>query len=530
MSRARVSLFVLLVAASCKTQHEHRPHSESTKAASEIPTLSATVYQSALEVFVEYPALVVGRPSPLVAHFTDVRDPDAFRPVTKGRVTAILGYGPGQEDRFVASEPLRDGIFKPVVTPTKPGRAALLLLLEGEQMSGSVDIGGVEVDPTINAPIAAAREQQSDGLEAKAPVVSFLKEQQWKTRYGTALAEVRALEGAVRANGEIKAVAGKSAELSSPVAGRIPVAGQVPHIGQRVKKGQLLATVSPTTTVAATSLASVELDVSRAQAELRLAERELKRAQDLFTAKAIPEKQVDAARTTHEVATARLEAADRQLALYRSAQAGAAGGGGRAVFELRSPMDGVIFHADVTPGAVVEAGARLLAVVNSERVWLEAKVYETDVPRVERSSGASFTVAGFDREFVVDESNGKRIAVGAVVDRATRTVPVIYELDNRDGALKPGMFAKMNLFTGETVRGVAVPQSALVDDNGRAVVFVLKTGETFEKRVVRPGVRSGGFVQIADGVKVGERVVSQGAYEIKLSAATGAMPDHGHQH
>ena len=70
----------------------------------------------------------------------------------------------------------------------------------------------------------------------------------------------------------------------------------------------------------------------------------------------------------------------------------------------------------------------------------------------------------------------------------------------------------------------------MVDDNGRSTVFVMEGGESFFKRVIRPGIRSGGWVQVLDGVKDGERVVSRGAYELKLSTATGAIPEHGHQH
>ena len=69
-----------------------------------------------------------------------------------------------------------------------------------------------------------------------------------------------------------------------------------------------------------------------------------------------------------------------------------------------------------------------------------------------------------------------------------------------------------------------------LEKNGRPVAFVMDSGETYFKRALRLGVRSGGFVQVLDGVKEGERVVSRGAYEIKLSTAIGAIPEHGHQH
>jgi cobalt-zinc-cadmium efflux system membrane fusion protein len=526
----RLGYLIAAVLCSC-TEHSHsgdESHEHGKSGATkgpEVPGLSVTKYQNGLELFMEYPAFVVGQPSPLVAHFTDARDPNGFRVVKAGRVTAVLRLDDGTETQFLAEKPMRDGIFKPEVKPAKAGEATLTLKLEGPQIAGTVEVGKVTIHATVAAAVAA---------EAPEPVgekaVPFLKEQQWKTDYATALVELRVLQGGVRATGELKAVPGQAAELSAPVAGRIPIGVRVPFLGQPVKKGEVLVQVVPTSVASGSDLASVELEASRARAELGLSERELTRMQDMFAAKAIPEKQVDGARVAREVAAARLVAADRQLALYRGTQTGTAGGGNASSFELRSPVDGVVFFADVMPGAVVDVGRKLVSVVNADRLWLEAKVFESDAPRVESSPGASFTVSGFEREFTIDGQNGRRVAVGAVVDRATRTVPVIFELANSEHSLKPGMFARVTLFTGATVRGLAVPESAVVDDHGKPTVFVMEGGESFFKRAIRPGVRSGGFVQVLDGLKEGDRIVTRGAYEMKLSTATGAIPEHGHQH
>lgn len=536
LGRESLVIALALLLAACRdkeatdgTSPKHAPKGpaggHSNEAAAEAPSQVVTVYENGLELFMEYPALVVGQASPLVAHFTDARDQNAFKAVTAGKVTARLQHADGTEEVFVAERLLRDGIFKPVVTPKKAGQATLTLALEGAQVAGTVAVGKVSVHPTVAAAIAAMPEEPA----AAAPTVAFLKEAQWKTRFATAAAVERTLQGAVRANGELKAIPGQSAELSTPVAALIPVTGPVPHMGQQVKKGELLLALAPTNLASGTTEASVDLESARAQAERGLAERELRRAEEMFAAKAIPEKQVDAARIALEVATARVRAAGRERGLYRGAQVGARGQV-RGAFQMRSPLDGVIAFADVTPGAAVEAGSRLLTVVNTQRLWLEAKIYEADIPRVERSTAATFTVTGFDEEFAINERNGRKVAVGAVVDRATRTVPIIFELENPEGRLKPGMFAKVNVATNETIRGVAVPDTSIVDDNGRATVFVQANGEAFEKRVVRTGVRAGGFVQIVEGLAVGARVVSQGAFEVKLASASGAMPEHGHQH
>src|SRR4051794_39877796 len=131
MSRPFLVVLALASMLACKQSsngHDHgsgqeHGHEHGAAAASEPerPGQSVTVYQDGLELFMEYPAFVVGQPSPLVAHFTDARDSNGFHVVTKGRVTATLRYADGTEERFVAEKLLRDGIFKPEVRPTKAG-------------------------------------------------------------------------------------------------------------------------------------------------------------------------------------------------------------------------------------------------------------------------------------------------------------------------------------------------------------------------------------------------------------------------
>ena len=77
---------------------------------------------------------------------------------------------------------------------------------------------------------------------------------------------------------------------------------------------------------------------------------------------------------------------------------------------------------------------------------------------------------------------------------------------------------------------LAIPSSALIEDGGKKIVFVQTEGETFARRVVRTGIRSKGLVEVLGGVAAGERVVTKGAYEVRLAAASGAIPKHGHVH
>jgi cobalt-zinc-cadmium efflux system membrane fusion protein len=88
----------------------------------------------------------------------------------------------------------------------------------------------------------------------------------------------------------------------------------------------------------------------------------------------------------------------------------------------------------------------------------------------------------------------------------------------------------VELHLGVAREVLAVPETALLRDAGRWVAYVQLEGEAFERRLIEPGERAGGWVEIVGGLAAGDRVVTAGAYQVKLAAAGGAVPGHGHAH
>ena len=155
---------------------------------------------------------------------------------------------------------------------------------------------------------------------------------------------------------------------------------------------------------------------------------------------------------------------------------------------------------------------------------------ESDAPRVRGSAGAMFTVAGGASPVLVDASTGgSLLAVGAAVDPIDRTVPVVFELPN-PGGLMPGSYVDVRVFTPELIEAIVIPATAIVDDGGTTVVYVMDGGEGFYKRRVTVGARDGDKIAVTSGLAAGERFVSRGAYEVLLSTSAGGIPAHGHQH
>ncbi len=193
---------------------------------------------------------------------------------------------------------------------------------------------------------------------------------------------------------------------------------------------------------------------------------------------------------------------------------------------MRSPIGGVVAESDATPGASVEQGSRLFRLVALDRVHVVGALPEADLPRLDELVGAELEVPGFDAPVPLDSL----VAVGRVLDRESRTVPIIYELRNPDRRVAIGQAVSLRVFVSAATTGVTVPEGAVVDDAGQPVVFVQVGGESFERRPVQLGNRESGLVQISGDLAAGERVVIRGAPLIRLAALSPQVPAHGHTH
>ena len=121
--------------------------------------------------------------------------------------------------------------------------------------------------------------------------------------------------------------------------------------------------------------------------------------------------------------------------------------------------------------------------------------------------------------------------MGDVIDPTTRTLPVILAVRNEDRALKVGMLAEARLLIGQAKTGTLVPASAVQEEDGLKVVYVELGGESFERRVVTLGPTDGLWTIIESRVNPGDRVVTTGAYQVRLaSIGDAAEIGHGHPH
>lgn len=506
-----VVLSLLLSACSDKTpaKDDHGSKPTATAQAHDEPE-TLTQFTDQTELYLEFPPLVVGKPATLAAHLTRLAD---FKPVAHGKLTIVLSGEKAADERFVVEAPAVPGIFRATVTPTIAGERELSVILESDLGTLTHDLGPVTVYADMNA-AKSGHGGHAHGEEG----IPFSKEQQWKIDFATAEAVKGLARTAIAATGTIRAPAGSEAQLVAPAAGVLRAANGFPRIGQVVKKGQVLAVLSPRLG-GDSDQASLEAAAGKAQVALEQARRERERMELLFKEEAVAEKRLLDARANERTAHAEMQAATA-----RAQQLGGSGG-----IALKAPMDGIVAEVTAAAGAFVNEGAPLLHIANTGKLWLDARVPESDIGRLGKPTGAAFTVDGYDQGFAIDIGrNGALIAVGGMVDTQTRTVPVIFEFANPDRLLRLGLTARIQVFAGDGREAVLIPASAVQDENGAQVVYVQIGGARFERRMVQTGARDGDRIAVLSGLEAGQRVVSKGAYLVRLSTSKAAAAGHAH--
>ena len=511
--RQAMKLVIVPILVLTLTACSSKPPVTETKAATPgRVTESTTLWSSKTELFVEYPALVKGEDSRFAIHLTRLDD---FKPVPAGKSEVQLTYADGSSEVFSTEKPSKAGIFGVTVKPSRPGEVSLKISLNAP---GLVDAHTITQVPVF----ATLKEAPTEEKLATEETISFLKEQQWALDFATGLAQSGSFRESIVVPAEVSARSGGQVDVTAPLAGRL-AGDKMPVLGAQVDQGQLLATVIPLTAVP-NDRAVLDLAKAEADAALQLARKDHDRASRVVEAGAAPRKRLDEALTAESVAEARLRAAEERIRQFESSRS--ADGIGSPSFSIRAPISGTVVETSAAPGANLKGGEVLFHIVDTDRIYVSAIVPEAEYPKARSLSGAEIEVPGVDTPRPV----GRLISIGKIVDAPSRTFPIVYEFSNGDSRIAINQTVTIRLFLSGTRRGVTIPETALVDDAGRPIVFIQRRGEAFVRRPVDVGYRQNGLVEITSGVAAGDRIVTRGGYLIRLATLSSQIPAHGHVH
>lgn len=337
--------------------------------------------------------------------------------------------------------------------------------------------------------------------------------------------EPQSVAGSISATGKILVTEDRMANIGPVHEGRLVrlYAGQ----GSIVKKGQKLADLESADIDQAEAdylkaLADYENARRTSTAEVKFAQANYDRTKMLYEKSITAGKNLQAAEHDLEVANASaastlaqtkaaLTSARRHLLILglKDTEIDALSNKSNlsAVFSLTSPISGIVIERNGTIGATVSADANVFKIIDVSRVWIDANVFEKDLNRVSRGQEVKVSVPAYPGV----NFSGRVILVSSVVDPDTRTVKVRTEVPNLDGRLKPDMFANVQIVTDLHRTAISIPEPAVLDDEGKRVVFVSE-GSGYKKQAVVEGIRGNGRVEILDGLHAGDKVVVKGNY------------------
>lgn len=183
----------------------------------------------------------------------------------------------------------------------------------------------------------------------------------------------------------------------------------------------------------------------------------------------------------------------------------------RYLLPLRAPFSGSIVESNAIVGSYIETGFNLFKIANLTTLWVRVNIYEKDLSKIAEGCQALIKVAAFpDLKF-----NGRLTLLSDIVDEKTRTLQGRVEVSNRAGKLRPGMFADITLISPYAHQILAVPEEAIQRLEGREIVFIPLENNSFLPIEVKTGKKMNGLTEVVEGIKDGDKVVTQGSFILK---------------
>lgn len=495
---------MMLAVMSCETRpqktHAHADgstHEGHAHSSDQLATVQYTVWSEKTELFVEFKPLVVGQLSRFTAHFTQLK---GHTPYTTGTVTVSLVLK-GKGIRSTVKAPEQTGIFTPALQPETAGSYQLIFDIQSDQGNDRLMIENI---PVYSDETAAKKAR----VQKEAAIV-FLKEQAWKMDFQTVQAMKTEMYEIIPTSGTWKVAPTDFKSLVAPANGIIEFNGSLTE-GSRVQKGTTLLYVYG----GGLTDHNLKNELTKARADFEQTQKALDRKKAL--------------RKSGIISLAEYEQAERAFRIaatnYETIQQGFSKKGKALI----APFDGYLKTVLVRNGDYATEGQLLLTLSKAANSLLESRIpanWYTQLDAIQNIWYQPSENTWSD----LKSTGGMVLSTGKQVS-ATQPMLAIFAQVNEPVQRPTGSFSAVQIAIGTPELQVAVPRSALLEHYGAYSVIVQVSGEGFERRPVKVGQNNGKLVAITEGLQAGERVVSQGAFQIKMASLSGSVPAHGHAH
>jgi membrane fusion protein, heavy metal efflux system len=506
-------LLSLLIAGGCR-------QSQDETAAHEEASWSVTAWGTRFEVFPEVGALVAGQTAVAHTHVTRLED---FSPLAEGEVDIVL-IGPSGEQVFGATEPVRPGIYSIELTPPAVGEFDLAFRIRTATGNEEIRGGRVRVGDAAN-PGGVVRAPAPRGATGGATPIDFLKEQQWRSDFGTDWVRSGHLALSAAGLARVRPPAGGETAITAPVDGVLhpPGSGSWPYPGYAITRGQAIFNLVPSVSPDL-SLPSLEATVSGLETELAAARARLGRLEELYALNAVSQREVEEARARLQTLEGQRSAARQDLASARSSRGGSAAGG----LAIRAPFAGQIARVEGSPGTRVSAGTELARLVRTDALWLEIALSPSAARGIPEGGIEGVVLVDRERAPVRITDGIRVVSVAPEISPRTNTVTVLIEMPPVPG-LALGSSVEAHILTSQEREGIVVPATAVIDDGGVPVVYLQLAGESFVRQEISLLERQGDLV-LVDHLIPGQRLVTRGGDAIRRESLMSRGEVQGHVH
>ena len=337
--------------------------------------------------------------------------------------------------------------------------------------------------------------------------IIFPKAQAAKTTFEVREIQPASFNQVVKTTGQVLAAPGDEAVIVATSNGVVSFSSNKLTEGTKVQKGQSLFQIS--------SKDIAEGDYyTKVKATYEAAKASYDRAEALVKDKIISQKEFESTKLEFENAKTAYDAVSNN----KTAKG----------VSVNAPINGHMKNILVKEGEYITVGQPLATVSQNQRLVLRAEVSQRYYNAMQSVKSANFKTPYDNKVYSLEDLNGRLLSFGKTSNENSFFIPVSFEFDNK-GEVIPGSFVEVYLISAPIENPLSIPVSALTNEMGIHYVYVQIDEEGYRKQEVALGANNGKEVQIIKGLHPGDRVVTKGAYQVKMASASGAIP-HGHSH
>lgn len=352
-----------------------------------------------------------------------------------------------------------------------------------------------------------ATDSHKEGAEAHSDEIILPKAKADAAGVKVSAVEPAPFQQVIKTSGQVLAAQGDESVAVATVAGVVSFRG-------KVTEGMSVGNGTPLITISSHNIADGD-PVQRARIAYEVSKKEYERMKALVQNKIVSDKDFAQAEQSYENARISYEALSKNHSAIGQ--------------NITAPIAGYVKSILVKEGDYVTIGQPLVSVTQNRRLFLRAEVSEKYYTYLRTISSANFQTPYNNQVYELKALNGRLLSFGKAAGDNSFYVPVTFEFDNK-GEVIPGSFVEVFLLSSPMENVISLPRTALTEEQGIYFVYLQLDEEGYKKQEVTIGADNGKSVQILTGVKPGDRVVTEGAYQVRLASASNAIPAHSHEH